>query len=152
MNPSSLHNQAMTFADEATAALKEGEDDRARSFFVRAFLKEKKAAEIVEVDKQPTRAVLFRSAAALAKDGGLRLLAGRMARKGLEGDPPAGIRIELKRLLNDVEGVWNGVVEDPAPVAEEEHERTGGNIMRIDSPDPLAAASLKEKITSVQEL
>jgi hypothetical protein len=55
-------------------------------------------------DEEPSRAVLFRSAAWLALDAGDARRAARLARKGLEGVRHAEIETELREVLGATEG------------------------------------------------
>jgi len=93
-----LHQEAMEFAQQAMAARDQG---RAQKLFRSAFEKEREAAEALagELRQEPTRAILFRSAATLALDCGDLAEAERLARKGLAGEPPEEQRRELEEIL-----------------------------------------------------
>ncbi len=95
---SSLHETAMAFAEQA---LTSQDSLRASKLFRSAFEHERKAAELLEnaLDYEPTRSVLYRSAATLARDCRDYGEAKRLIQKGLMGRPPDDIAHELKELL-----------------------------------------------------
>jgi hypothetical protein len=95
---SSLHETAMAFAEQA---LMSQDSLRASKLFRSAFEHERKAAELLEdaLDYEPTRSVLYRSAATLARDCRDYGEAKRLIQKGLMGRPPDDIAEELKELL-----------------------------------------------------
>lgn len=68
-----LHRQAMEQADCAIAAKLKGDLRAANHYFREAFRMESEAAALLEgkANVEPTRSVLLRSAAALARNGGL---------------------------------------------------------------------------------
>jgi len=78
------------------------EPQQTRDYFRSAFEHERKAAEMLEdaYEYEPTRSVLYRSAASLAWSCQDYVEAERLARKGLEGRPPGQIAHELKELLD----------------------------------------------------
>ena len=94
----SLHRTAMGLAEKALAAQDSLE---ARALFKSAFEHERQAADLLEkeLDQEPTRAVLYRSAAALAIDCGELAEAERLAVKGLAGSPPRDVQEELAQIL-----------------------------------------------------
>lgn len=67
-----------------------------------AYALETQAAALLSerVDAEPTRSVVYRSAASLAIRCGLREDAQRLASQGLAGEPPEDIRKELLDLIN----------------------------------------------------
>jgi len=99
-----LHNEAMELAEQALSLGREGDSARERKLFEQAFEREKEAATSLldREDVEPSRSVLFRSAAALARDAGRYGDALDMVKLGLSGTPPEGIRNELKALMRDV--------------------------------------------------
>src|SRR5215471_2140358 len=101
---SSLHHEAMALADRAYAAARGGDRDVAHKFFREAFQRESQAAQVLVDDRkaQPTRAILFRSAATLAVHCGLIEEAVSLIRTGLEGDPPPAIANELRGLIDSL--------------------------------------------------
>lgn len=63
-----LHDQAMALAEMASVAKLRGELEQAGKLLREAYDKESKAAELIthNVSLEPTRSILFRSAASLA--------------------------------------------------------------------------------------
>jgi hypothetical protein len=98
---SQFHELAMDFADQA---LLSRDPRQARKLFRSAFEHERNAAELLEgaYDYEPTRSVLYRSAATLARDCRDFGEAKRLIEKGLTGNPPGDIAAELKELLQRV--------------------------------------------------
>lgn len=96
-----LHEQAMQLVDQAFIAKKEGNTTLAESLTTKAFKLELKAANLLKdrLDVEPTRSILYRSAASLAIDCGNSLEAIGIASEGLRGKPPIEIGIELEILL-----------------------------------------------------
>lgn len=97
----SLHQSAMERTQEAVLAQN---PEVARELFRRALDLERRAAEVWEEtrDEEPTRSILYRSAAALAWSCRDYAEAERLARKGLEGKPPSNTARELDELLQKV--------------------------------------------------
>ncbi len=90
----------MDFADEAFFAKRNGQEELAKEYFEKAYQAEKRAAEQVDDPLlEPTRSVLFRSAATLAFDCGKVEEAERLVLRALLGDPPPEIESELKALF-----------------------------------------------------
>lgn len=100
----SLHREAMEVAERAMEARREDRWDEARSLFRQASQIESQAAMAYadSADTEPTRSVLWRSAATLALNGELPGYAAYLAARGLEGNPPAETREELRELLNSI--------------------------------------------------
>lgn len=100
-----LHRRAMEEADLAILARMKGEHEKARVHFREAFRLEADAAAILEtdLDTEPTRSVLFRSAASLALDCDLIGDAEKLARQALDGRPPAPILDELNDILAEIQ-------------------------------------------------
>ena len=73
----------------------------ANALNIKAFEIEKRAAMCLleNKDKEPTRSVLFRSAANLAYGCGMFQEAEEMALHGLDGNPPDEIKDELNEVL-----------------------------------------------------
>lgn len=106
-----LHQKAMELADEAFYAKKNEELEKAQSKYLSAFEYEQAAAMLLvqEYDQEPTRSVLFRSAACLLlnlpfpTDIHLRQ-AERMVAYGLSGTPPEEIAEELRAAWQELIG------------------------------------------------
>jgi len=101
MTPEHLHEQAMEVAENAFFARREGDDARFLDLCVQALSLEEQAARCFESDVffEPTRSVLFRSAATLATWAGNTTLAVDLANIALKGTPPREIREELAAIL-----------------------------------------------------
>ncbi|MFH1268436.1 MAG: hypothetical protein ABIK89_22165 [Planctomycetota bacterium] len=99
-----MHRQAMERADQAAAAQKTGDFDEARRLCREACSLESAAAQalIDKLDVEPTRSVLFRSAASLAIEAQQFAHAAYLVACGLEGSPPEEIREELRNLLRSL--------------------------------------------------
>ena len=97
----SLHDEAMALAQLALVARHSGGQERAVALAREAFGFEAQAADLVPagVDSEPTRSILYRSAAWLALDAKLPDEAVRLAERGLAGSPPASIAAELNEVL-----------------------------------------------------
>lgn len=87
--------------EQAQEAFVTPDADRAQALFRNAFEKEREAAESLhdEPAQEPTRSILYRSAALLALDCKDSDEARRLATEGLKGNPPASIEAELKEIL-----------------------------------------------------
>lgn len=99
-----LHNNALDLAEEAFHAKQNGELENARNLFLDALSYESKAAEIFppQRESEPTRSILFRSAAALAFHAGDFSYAEQLVARGLSGFPPEEIKEELRALQDDI--------------------------------------------------
>jgi hypothetical protein len=95
------HFRAMEFLDRASEAKRTGDTSTANDNFAEAYRLEKQAAEamIPYVDIEPTRSILFRSAALLALECKHEDEAERLACLGLSGTPPSEIKTELRDVL-----------------------------------------------------
>jgi len=93
-----LHQKAMSFADKALLNEKKDKFSQAKKQYEKAFQLEKKAAMLLVADYaiEPSRSVLFRSAAFLAIKAHQYREAERMAAFGLTGNPPSEIAQELR--------------------------------------------------------
>ena len=106
-----LHHKAMALADEASYAKRGGELEVAQSKYLEAFEFEKAAAMLLvnEYSQEPTRSVLFRSAACLMlnlpypTDDHFRQ-SERMVAFGLSGNPPEEIAEELREAWRELMG------------------------------------------------
>ena len=100
----SHHRRAMEHADRAVA-FNAGDAARAEASFADALEAERLAAELVDsTGAEPSRSVLFRSAATIAMDAGNRAEAARLATIGLRGRPPPWIADELRDVLSRAQG------------------------------------------------
>jgi len=99
-----LHQEAMSVAQEAFAAQRAGNFEQYLVMSRQAFEKEKAAAWLLfdQFDAEPTRSVLFRSAAQLAFNCGLVRETEQLVAAALVGNPPAEIMRELRQLSKSV--------------------------------------------------
>jgi len=99
-----LHDDGMALAEKASVARLKGDLEQANSLLRQAYEIEVKAAQLlIDVSSpEPTRSVLFRSAASLAIDCNELREAERLIATALSGNPPAYIAEELRDLLEQV--------------------------------------------------
>ena len=99
-----LHRRAMELADEAAASRRRGFHEQALELTRQAYQLERDAAREVEnqLELEPTRSVLHRSAASLALECNEVREAERLIGRALSGSPPDEIAEELRDLLEDV--------------------------------------------------
>jgi len=99
-----LHDLAMSLADQAYDAEKQGDTGKAKAHFAAAFEAEKKSAMILsdEYEIEPSRSVLFRSAAWLAIKAEKYREAEKMAAFGLSGSPPPPVDKELREVFKHI--------------------------------------------------
>jgi hypothetical protein len=99
-----IHDQAMDLAEEAFVARRKGEEEEATKFFSEALELEKQAASyfLPEKESEPTRSILYRSAATLAYHAKDYEQAEQLVAQGLIGYPPDEIKQELKALQDDI--------------------------------------------------
>jgi hypothetical protein len=110
-NLETLHHQAMELVDRSILAKQQGDEagslDLLRSPLAQAklsaFEQERSAANLVadQLDFEPTRSVLHRSAASLAVECCQLREAERLIGRALAGNPPPDIADELRDLLLD---------------------------------------------------
>lgn len=99
------HVRAMDLAFMGDRALSLGDRDRARDLFGQAFRLEIEVADMFR-DRhgaEPTRSILFISAASLALQAGLDGEAAACARAGLDGEPSPENREWLEKFLENRE-------------------------------------------------
>ncbi len=96
-----LHQQAMDLAAAAAVARLRGAIEQAAQLTRQAFEQETQAAALIasNLDAEPTRSVLYRSAASLAIECGELRAAERLIATALSGNPPPEIAEELKDLF-----------------------------------------------------
>jgi len=96
-----FHDEAMQLADQAFDKEKKGNHAEAKKLFLQAYENERSSAMILvnQFEEEPSRSVLFRSAAWLAFHAGRYREAERMAAFGLSGNPPGLIEKELREVL-----------------------------------------------------
>lgn len=99
-----LHHAAMALADEGDRLGRVGECDAAKEKYLAACRMEESAARKLRPARknEPSRSILYRSAASLAFQAHQYKYAQRLIYSALLGYPPPVIERELKDLLNDV--------------------------------------------------
>jgi hypothetical protein len=102
-NLESLHHQAMELVDRSILAKQQGDEAGSMELLRSAFEQERSAANLVadQLDFEPTRSVLHRSAASLAVECFQLRDAERLIGRALVGNPPPDIADELRDLLLD---------------------------------------------------
>lgn len=103
-----LHDQAMRIAQEALLAREEGASHKAISLAQDALKLEVAAAQKIDVspENEPTRAILYKSAASLALQSQQYEQAERLVAEGLLGFPPPDVRLELGALYEQIRFEW----------------------------------------------
>ena len=103
-NIQELHCQAMNLAEQADLAKLRGDEKTAQKVLQQALNLEMEAAQIVadNLDSEPTRSVLHRSAASLAVECGKFQIAEKLIARALAGTPPLDIEEELKDLFMQI--------------------------------------------------
>jgi len=98
----SLHAEAMEYAELAEVARLNGNRSTFAAHAKKALALERRAANSLrdEYQAEPTRSILYRSAASLALDCEEFRLAEQLIAAGLSGDPPESIADELRELLD----------------------------------------------------
>ena len=99
-----VHNKAMFLSQKAFLCIVHGKEDEAIPLYIQAFELERQAALSIldRDDLEPTRSILFRSAAALAKKCHKYRDAEKMIGLGLAGNPPEDVAEELRELFDAV--------------------------------------------------
>lgn len=99
-----LHNEAMDHAETAFFLRKQGTESESVEMFYRALDLEMEAASRLADDREsePSRSILYHSAASLAYNSGEYETADWLIAKGLAGFPPTDVREDLKNLYEDV--------------------------------------------------
>ncbi|MBU1627191.1 hypothetical protein KKB18_07460 [bacterium] len=95
-----IHRQAMDFAEQAFSAKREGDIELSKELFLQAMELEIKAANALkdDFDREPSRSVLYRSAASLALECGQLVYAYDLICEAFRGNPPHEIAEELIKL------------------------------------------------------
>jgi hypothetical protein len=100
-----LHDEAMKFAQEAYMAQRQNKPIDMMRLSKEAFLLEKKAALAIpknHPDAEPSRTILFKSAAFLAYDAEMYWECYDMITQAFSGKPDAQIKAELNELAEDI--------------------------------------------------
>lgn len=104
MNVTELHNAALDLADDAFLLRKKGDFSGAIKLFTEAYSVEIEAALKCALfsNNEPTRSILFKSAAYLANNAELYDFARKAVHNALAGDPPQSVSDELYELLDEL--------------------------------------------------
>jgi hypothetical protein len=96
-----LHQEAMELVDRAMLCRRQGQLDTAIELIKAAFIQEQAASDLIapNLELEPSRSVLHRSAANLAVECHEFRLAEKLITRALSGNPPADIAEELRDLL-----------------------------------------------------
>lgn len=99
-----LHMKAVDLAEEAFLLKKAGNIKEAKNLFIQALEIEERAAFMLppQKDSEPSRSIIFRSAASLALNSGEYEKADWLVANGLAGFPPIEISEELKILYEEI--------------------------------------------------
>jgi hypothetical protein len=101
-----FHRLAMDNAELSLMALRQGNFEKFRQLSSQAFIYEKKAAlGLYDQQIEPSRSVLFRSAAYIALDNADFIEAQKLYEFALEGDVPNEIEEELKELKFEIDRI-----------------------------------------------
>ena len=102
-----VHREAMILMQDALVAEVKGDKMTALRLFSAAFDLERAAAlDLVDaLEKEPTRSVLFRSAASLAMNCGRFEEGEAMIKLGLSGNPPHDIADELRDVAKKIKAL-----------------------------------------------
>lgn len=125
--------------DEAEFARRRKDPAGATNAMRRALELESTAAEAVPHDLEPTRSILYRSAASIAAELGDTIAARRLAIAGLRGDTPAEIKAELFEVLDGL-----------MPTRGHDDEGTVVQQLRIHRASPTDAALTIPVIAEIQ--
>ncbi|BAQ34032.1 MULTISPECIES: hypothetical protein [Dehalococcoides] len=100
-----LHQHAMELADKAVFERINGNVEASIDYYKQACEYEKQAANSISKDAQnePTRSILFRSAASLAIKANDKAVAENLVFNGLAGFPPDDIKAELLELFDQID-------------------------------------------------
>jgi tetratricopeptide (TPR) repeat protein len=99
-----LHPKAMDLAETAFLYRNKGEIETAKDLFLQALVLEQEAASLLPAvrESEPSRSVLYRSAASLAYNAGDHDTADRLVAHALSGFPPPEVKEELKNLYDEI--------------------------------------------------
>jgi|GEM_PF-5245142 len=101
MSDKGLHNRAIEYHVEAVTAQRIGQEGYAKLLFHQAYICEMAAAWELEPNQknEPSRAILYCSAAWMAADAGDYRVAFDLATEGLRGEVSSQFRFELNEVL-----------------------------------------------------
>lgn len=99
-----LHDKAIDLAQLARVARENGEHKKAEELAIKAYELESEAADFIPLGEssEPTRSILYSSAASLAYQGKRFDVALQLIARALSGYPPVQVKEELKNLWEQV--------------------------------------------------
>lgn len=99
-----LHRNAMDKADLAILSKRKGDKEASIKYLHEAFLLEKEAALMLSnnIEQEPNRSILLKSAASLALESGEALEAEKLVCLALTGVPPENVAEDLRDLLEQI--------------------------------------------------
>lgn len=105
MSVREFHDKAMVFAQKAMLEKRKGNPEYAKQLFHQAYTCETGAADLLERSEQsePSRGILYRSAAWLAVQADDLNMATYLANRGLNGYVSGEIKAELEAVLTHIE-------------------------------------------------
>ena len=103
-NTEEVHDQAMLLSQEAFMCIVHGKEAEAIPLYEQAFELERQAALSLlnRDDIEPTRSILFRSAAAIAKKCHKYRDSEKMIGYGLAGNPPDYVAEQMREIYDDI--------------------------------------------------
>ena len=103
-NTEQVHDKAMLLSQDAFVLAAYGKEDEAIPLYIQAFELEREAALSLlnRADLEPTRSILFRSAAALAKKCHRYRDSEKMIGHGLAGNPPDYVAEQMREIYDDI--------------------------------------------------
>lgn len=130
----SLHAEAMEHANEGFSRRRRGDGADALAAFRQAWRLERAAAmTLIDQTLEPSRSILYRSAASLALLCGEPEDAKKLAHLGLGGEPPLRIEETLEAILADAEQRARADASGPVDSVSEELRRL---LRDTDPPEP----------------
>jgi hypothetical protein len=94
-----LHDQSMELADEADRAVRNGDHEKASTLYFRAYQAERAVAERTVFE--PSRSIMYLSAAALALLANLANEAKALAQQGIGPQTPSDVLKQLLEIANE---------------------------------------------------
>jgi hypothetical protein len=146
-----LHNQAMRLSDRSVFSRHMGNIDESLDYARQALELERAAADQVpkRIESEPTRSVLYRSAATLAFEAEDYAEASRLTAEGLSGFPSSEVRSELYELFERVKfSERQGFSDDILTSASIELTLSGNDISYGVVPFDI----LRERVTALVDL
>jgi len=126
-----LHTQAMALAQQALVQRESGNLAQAAALAATALTFEVDAAQLITnaVSSEPTRSIIYQSAASLALQAGKYAEAQRLVAEALTGFPPPRVEQELKELFEQINFAAHlSVRTDPLNVSEVQLAITGNQV------------------------